>query len=179
MTTTPHTQSEFRRLVHACIDKAEKLYDLDFGRVTITFDLKGEKAAWALQYPHPTMGYFYKLRFNRDAIRIDWDQMVNGTIPHEVAHLVAFAKPSLRAENHDFRWRKIAIALGDKTLGKAQHTMDLPPARRLRRFLYRDERGHSVAITPKFHNRVQAGEVDIRYGEHVFTAHHFRDCIYA
>jgi SprT protein len=174
MTEQPRTQAEFRRLVHECLDKAEALYDVDFGRVTITFDVKGEKAAQAIQQPHPNLGFVYKLRFNKDAIRLDWNGMVSSTIPHEVAHLVAFAKPSLRAENHNHRWRSIAIALGDTERGAVYHTMKLPPARRVRKFLYRNEKGESAAISARMHSRVQKEGIGFMYGRHRFGAAHYR-----
>lgn len=173
MVEQARTQQEFRRLVHECIKRAEELYDVNFGRVTVTFDLKGEKAALAIQTPHDNLGFVYKLRFNRDAMRLDWDQMVSSTIPHEVAHLVAFAVPALRADGHDHRWRAIAINLGDTQRGATYHTMNLPPARRVRRFHYRDERGYSVTVSAKLHREVQAGKCRIASGRHYFSAQHY------
>ncbi len=168
-----HTQAEFRRLVHQNIELAEKLYGIDFGRVTVTFDLKGEDAAHAYQVPHPNLGFIYKLRFNREAIRLDWIHMVESTIPHEVAHLVAFARDDLGADGHNWKWRAIAIALGDTERGKNHHTLPLKPARRVRRFLYMNDRG-SCSVTPGMHHKVQAGLCDIEYLRNRFTARDFQ-----
>ncbi len=123
-------QAEFRRHVKACLVKAEVKYGVYFGRVTITFDLKGYSAGEARICPHPTLGKVFKLRFNKEALEKNWDGMVNSTIPHEVAHLVVFARPDLKSENHDYKWRAIAISLGDVERGAVYHTMVLKPARR-------------------------------------------------
>jgi predicted SprT family Zn-dependent metalloprotease len=176
MTTTPRTQAEFRRLVHECIERAESIYDIDLGRVTVTFDLRGENAAMAMQVPHPNVQYVYKLRFNKEAIALDWNQMVNSTIPHEVAHLVAFADPKLMAENHNSRWRRIAITLGDTLRGETFHRMALRPARRTRKFLYENQNGATVQLTPNMHRQLQAGECDlVEYARHHFYAKDFRE----
>ena len=124
------SQTQFRKHVLECIDDAETIYNIDFGRVTITFDLKGYTAADARFSPHPTMGQVFKLRFNKEAIKQDWDMMVESTIPHEVAHLVCFAKPEFKSENHDRIWRAIAIRLGDRDRGMVGHTLTLTSTRR-------------------------------------------------
>jgi SprT protein len=169
------TQEHFRRLVHECIERAEHIYNVDFGRVTITFDLRGENAAWSIQKPHPTLGVVYKLRFNREALRMDWDFMVNSAIPHEVAHLVAFADPSLGVEaNHDAQWREIAIALGDSQMGRTTHTLPLRPARRLTKFIYRNDQGALASISSRLHRRLQAGECyAFKVANDIFAPHHF------
>ncbi len=125
-------QAEFRKHVRSCLVNAEVKYGVYFGRVTITFDLRGYSAGEARLVPHPTLGKVYKLRFNKEALEQNWEGMVNSTIPHEVAHLVVFARPDFKSENHDHKWRAIAISLGDTERGATCHTMLLKPARRPR-----------------------------------------------
>lgn len=171
------SRTEFRRLVHECITKAESRFDVSFGRVCVTFDLKGECAAKAYQQPHEMLGATYKIRFNRDAIRLDWHGMTKSTIPHEVAHLVAFAREDLGADNHNNAWRSIAIALGDIERGEAYHNLSLPPARRTTKFIYENERGISVLVPPRLHRRVQAGECGVSYKRQLFTADHYQGLV--
>jgi predicted SprT family Zn-dependent metalloprotease len=129
-----------------------------------------------LQVPHPNVQYVYKLRFNKEAIKLDWTGMVESTIPHEVAHLVAFADPKLRAENHNSRWRRIAITLGDSKRGETFHQMALRPARRTRKFVYANQTGATVELTPHMHRQLQAGECDlVEYARHQFYAKDFRE----
>ncbi len=127
------SQIIFREHVHACIHKAERMYNVNLGRVTITFDLKGTDVGEASCKLHPNKGMIYFLRFNRRAIEQDWETMVHSTIPHEVAHLISFACPSLKSENHDRTWKMIAIALGDIERGKVTHDMVLAPVRRVQK----------------------------------------------
>lgn len=175
--STQYTQAEFRLLVLKCIERAEQLYDVNFGRVTITFDLKGETAAKAYQVPNRSVGYVYKLRFNREAIRIDGQHMVERVIPHEVAHLVAFAVPKLRAEGHNRQWKFISTSLGDITKGETYHTLPLKPARRSCKFVYENDRGLTAMITPNLHRKVQAGKCGFTYMRQDFNARHFREAI--
>ncbi len=150
-------QKEYRALVHECLARAESLYGVDFGRVTILFDIRGSKAAEAGYRPHPELGRTYFMRFNRAALDADWESMTESTIPHEVAHLVAYADPTLRAHDHNWKWRNIAITLGDAERGKVYHTIDLPPARRPRpRHLYQNAAGSRIVVAARDHLAIQS-----------------------
>jgi SprT protein len=167
-------QTEFRKLVNECVRRAEELYGVDLGRITVSFDLRGQKAGEAAQRPHEDLGYTYSLRFNREALLRDWEMMTKSILPHEVAHLIAFAKPSLRADGHNAAWKRIAKRLGDSRRGATYHTMTLPPARRLRKFVYRNGTGAEVSIGPALHRSVQQGEKMI-----VFERQSFHACDFA
>jgi predicted SprT family Zn-dependent metalloprotease len=117
------TQAEFRELVRDCIRKAEELYEVDLGRVRIDFDLKGTNAGMAYCKSSPTVGMTYALRFNKKAIDQHPEDMVESTIPHEVAHLIQGARPDLNSQDHDYKWRSIAISLGDTERGSRYHNM--------------------------------------------------------
>ena len=119
------TQAEFRKLVRECIHLAEEKYEVDFGRVGIFFDIRTETAGEARTTTHETKGRVYSLRFNKNAIHKEWDNMVKSTIPHEVAHLVQWARPDFKSDGHDYKWRAIAISLGDIERGKKYHNMEL------------------------------------------------------
>ena len=150
------SQSRFRAHVYECIHLAQQIYDVDFGRVTITFDLKGQSMGEASAKPHPTKGRSYFLRFNKEAMQKDWDQMVESTIPHEVAHLVAFADPSLKARQHNRAWKLISISLGDRERGASHHTMTLSPGRRILRYVY-EVSGNQLSLSAQQHRNIQKG----------------------
>ena len=122
-------QARFRREVHTCLKTAEQIYSVDFGRVTVGFDIRSSDAGQAYCSPHPRLGRIYGLRFNKRALVCDWEDMVHSTIPHEVAHLVAFARPDLKIVGHDYKWRSIAINLGDTSRGARYHELDVSPVR--------------------------------------------------
>jgi len=159
-----NVRSEFRQLVLQCIVRAQSLYGVSLGRVTITFDLRGTAAAKAYCRPHPELGATYAIRFNREAISKDWEGMSNSTIPHEVAHLVAFAKPTLGAEGHNAKWVSIAVALGDTSHGERCHTLELTPARkvRVRRYVYQNARGSRIEVSSRTHRAIQGETKKLR-----------------
>src|SRR5690606_26926054 len=136
--------------VKLCIEAAEE----KFGKlptIRIKFDLKGRCAGQAGYRPGE-----YFVRFNREALRVDWEHMVKETIPHEIAHIVAYAKPELGAKGHNAGWKRIAWALGCK--GERCHTMKLTPARKTTRtrYFYRTDRGTELLVGPKHHANIQA-----------------------
>lgn len=117
-------KAEFRQLVRNCIALAESLYDIDLGRVRIDIEDIGKTAgkACSTHYRDRTV---HRLIFNKKAIDLYPDVMVNSTIAHEVAHLVQSARPDFKSEGHDYKWRSFAIALGDDSRGEVYHNMEL------------------------------------------------------
>jgi predicted SprT family Zn-dependent metalloprotease len=177
-----NTQANFTKLVELCLAIARERYG-DFGNVTIRYDLRGLAAGQAKCKRSRLTGEAYdlELRFNREAMAKDWDHMVRETIPHEVAHLVAFARPDLGANNHNAGWTRIARSLGCK--GDRCHTMALTPARRRYRFKYVTDSGVTVLAGPKYHKRIQelgrlAGLKCAQTGERI-DRHHFKEKIAA
>ena len=151
------TRAVFRQHVTECLSLAESIYGINFGRVRVTFDLKGLCCGKAEVRSHPERGKTYMLSFNDEALKKDWEGMVTSTIPHEVAHLVAFADPSLKADGHNRAWKRIAISLGDSERGKTCHNIDLKPARRGRRYRY-FVNGNVVILSSKQHIETQSGK---------------------
>lgn len=160
------TLANFTALVKLCIQSAEEKYG-KLGTIDIRYDLKGRSAGQAGGRRNRITGenHFY-LRFNREAIEKHWDEQVNQTIPHEVAHLVAFAHPRLGAKNHNYVWQRIDRSLGGT--GERCHNMELTPAKRrtVTRYLYITERGTECPVGPKHHKHIQmygaAGGVRIK-----------------
>lgn len=147
------TTEDFSKLVRLCIAAAEERWG-SLGNVRITYNLRGRAAGMACCRRALTgQAYDLELRFNREALEKDWVHMVRETIPHEVAHLVAFAKPQLGAKNHNSQWRSISQALGSK--GDRCHTMQLTPAKRRSRYRYVTESGKEVIAGPKHHKQIQ------------------------
>lgn len=149
------SQAQFRIHVAECLAKAEEKYAVSFGRVMVTFDLKGTAAAKAGRIRRGKQ-VSYSLRFNKEAIKLDWDMMVESTIAHEVAHLVAYADPSLRASEHNRAWKMIAISLGDREMGATCHTLPLKSTRKTIKFIYVIH-GNEYAVNGTAHRKIQKG----------------------
>lgn len=100
-------------------------------------------------------GNIYNIEFNVEAILRDWDEMVNNTIPHEMAHIVDMFLHGGRS-SHGPRWQSIAFALGCNP--QRTHDIPLSKARRTRRYLYVASCGTRLEIGSRHHRRIRRGE---------------------
>lgn len=144
----------FASAVREMLWKAVDMFNLgdDFiDQVDIRFTIKGRTAGKAGK----ERGRYY-LDFNREAIRDHWDEMLKVTIPHEVAHIVAYAKPALRAKGHNKYWRKIDLMLGGD--GTRTHTMGLSRARKTMWYVYEVPGVGRVELGAVRHNRLMRGK---------------------
>ena len=73
----------------------------------VVFDLRGQAAGQANYLKN-------KIRFNRDLLEKFTDEFVSQTVPHEFAHLVAYAKFGRRIKPHGSEWQSVMVALGVK-----------------------------------------------------------------
>lgn len=143
---------EFTEHVEACLAKAFEMYGVKLSPncVKITYNLRGKSAGQACT-KGPTD---YTLRFNREAIEKHWDDMVNNTIPHEVAHLIAWMVPHLKAAGHNRQWKRLCVSLGGT--GARCHSYGLTSARKKTKYVYVIN-GLQCAVGVIVHNRIQRG----------------------
>lgn len=143
-----HTKINFSRHIRDCIQQAIEIYGVyELEDTEISYDLKGQCAGQAIHRQGN-----YSLRFNLEAIEKDFDEMVNETIPHEVAHLVCYVRPSL-GRNHNRGWKSVCQKLGgnaDRT-----HSIELSRARKVKRFVYILDDGSELKLTKGKHQKVQ------------------------
>ena len=173
-----NTLADFTTLVKLCLKIAGDKYG-DLGHVDIRYDIRGQCAGQARCRRDRISGKAFDLclRFNKEALAKDWAGMVKDTIPHEVAHLVAYARPELGADNHNSQWERIARSLGCS--GNRCHTMALTSARRTFRYRYVTPSGDVVVCRAKHHNLIQAygavAGVRSRKTREVLDRHHFKE----
>lgn len=144
------------------IRKAMDLYDvpeLEFAK--IRFDIRGHRIAGQAWHEFGTYG----LRFHPKACAEHLVEILNNTIPHEVAHLVTFANRTL-GYNHNRGWKRICMALGGNST--RCHSLDLGGpskeqraiARRARRpYVYTDTYGVIHHLTKQRHKKIVAGVI--------------------
>jgi SprT protein len=151
------TIADFTALVKLCIETAEAKYG-KIGPVEIRCDIRGKTAGYAgwktNRWTGENSNFF--LRFNREAIAKHWDEMVQVTIPHEVAHLVCAAHPELGGRDHNWKWAQIDRSLGGN--GERCHNMELTPGRKTARYVYKDSLGREMTVGPKHHAALQRGK---------------------
>ena len=139
--------------------RAQELYGVDLSKVTISFNLKGRRAgvaSWKINCLTCETSA-HTLRFNHDMVTRNDPKvlrdMVENTVPHEIAHLVCAVRPEL-GKNHDYGWARVCRALGGS--GGRTHSNEVVYGKG-RTFEYTTDRGHQVRIGERHHAAVQAG----------------------
>lgn len=149
----PLALDDRRALRARCIEvtqRARSTWDMAGLKVFLRFDLRGRAAGEAQLFRRKGEGI---LRLNVEAFHLAPAEMLEDTIPHEVAHLVAGW--TRLGRGHDAGWRRIAVELGSS--GKRCHTLNLTPARRTLQHTYRATCGTEVVLGPQRHARIQRG----------------------
>lgn len=133
------------------LDLAERMYGVKI-QPTVSFHLRGRVAG--LAGCRICAGVkTYSLKFNCELIESKhFDDMMQDTVPHEIAHLIAWSRPDLAARGHNAAWKRICVALGGT--GARCHTYDVVVRGR---WDYLTDLGNKVSITKKHHAHVQSG----------------------
>jgi len=149
----PNRFAAVREQVSQVISKASKLYGVVL-TPEIDFGLSGRVAGQAAARRVNGVLTSQRLRFNRDVILgDDYEDLLNNTIPHEVAHLVCFARPEL-GNNHNPGWKRVCRSLGGT--GNRCHNYDVKYAAGTYRYIA--SCGTEVAISKILHRRIQQGQ---------------------
>lgn len=157
--------SMFKVEVQRCLRKASDMYGIDLTDTEVSFNIRGRCGGRAIASCN-TIGkgrdkqifnvHDLRLQFNATAIDLYYDEMVNETIPHEVAHLVCYMRTEL-GNSHDAGFMRVCKALGGS--GARTHSMDLPNAKTMRKFTYRASCGTEIELSTSRHKRLQMGQV--------------------
>jgi predicted SprT family Zn-dependent metalloprotease len=147
------TRAERLKIVQDKIESVKALvkakYSQDLSDLVVRYDLKGRTAGWAIG--HRT------IRLNTTAIYGDeahFKDMVNDTIPHEIAHIVCHRNPSL-GRKHDYGWSAVCRALGGT--GKSTHDMTTIEFARGRTYIYTSTTGKEYGVSERRHRSIQMG----------------------
>jgi predicted SprT family Zn-dependent metalloprotease len=147
------TRAERLKIVQDKIESVKALvkakYSQDLSDLVVRYDLKGRTAGWAIG--HRT------IRLNTTAIygdEVHFKDMVNDTIPHEIAHIVCHRNPSL-GRKHDYGWSAVCRALGGT--GKRTHDMTTIEFARGRTYIYTSTTGKEYGVSERRHRSIQMG----------------------
>lgn len=166
----PSLEQQARAHVFALWERARRQFRVDSRFVlSVDFELRGRTVGKAMR-----KGDALKVRLNRTALEQNWADMRDETIPHEIAHLICFARPKL-GRGHDDGWRSVCLALGAKG-GRcySNDTYQLPKARRTWRYSYRLESGTEVSLSDRHHKQVRAGQhIFVRKTKEKIEPHHW------
>lgn len=155
MTIQPITETQRRvvvRATHACLLRAEAIFQRMFGVIPVRFDLTGRAAGMYRVERGSRL-----IRYNPYIFAKYFDEGLAQTVPHEVAHYVTDLLHGLRnVRPHGPEWRAVAEALGAEPRATARYDLTGIPQRRQRSFDYRCACAeHQLGV--RRHNKVRRG----------------------
>ena len=146
-------RARVRQATQDCVVRAAGLFERQFVAPPVQFDLMGRAAG---QYR--VLRGEAAIRYNHYIFARYFEDNLNETVPHEVAHLVVDQLWGLRRVHaHGAEWQSVMQVLGAEPRATARYDLTGLPVRRQRRFAYSCAcRTHQ--LTTCRHNRVQRGE---------------------
>lgn len=151
--TLPTLMREATRRTLALLDQARGQFGVRITAPEVRFDLRGKAAGQVRMAP----GRVWQVRYNPLLLTREPDAFLAQTIPHEAAHLIAFALHGRGIRPHGEEWQSVMRRLGAEPRRCHNFAVDDLPTRRLRRFDYHCAcRTHQLTSTR--HYRVQAGQ---------------------
>ena len=155
-------QTPQQQVIQKCnevVAKAKELYGVDLSVVRIGFNLKGRVAGWAAMKGRIGGPVSYSVRFNYDMLARGCEDtlrdMLEDTVPHELAHIVCFMKPSL-GKNHDEGWKRVCEALGGTRA--RTHKLEVVFGKGTT-YEYTTDAGNKVRVNERRHAYIQGGGV--------------------
>ena len=120
-------------VTQACIERAADIYGCDFPGIPVHFDLKGKCSG---MYQVRRSGR--RIRYNPWLFAKYYQENLNETVPHEVAHYVVDCLyGNRRVKPHGIEWRRVVQALGGKPKATGNYDLEGIPVRRYQTFPYR------------------------------------------
>lgn len=139
--------------VEECYHIAEQHFNRHFERCTVNFDLTGTCAGRA----HYTAN---RIRLNPQMLINHESEFIDQTVPHEVAHLLAFQVYGSRIKPHGSHWKKTMLVLGVEPTRCHNYDLSKVDVRRKTKYHYAcgcPNRNHIVSSV--LHNRMIDGRV--------------------
>lgn len=117
---------EVEEKVKEIVEWAKQNYPLNgqLDNIQIVYDLHGRVAGKACYGSN-------KIRVNPIALKLNYNDMLEKTIPHEVAHLIAYH--IYNCKDHSYDWKKVMVKMGLSP--KRCHDYNLPYAKGGQRYL--------------------------------------------
>ena len=143
-------QRKVTRATDACIARANKLLDTNFGTIAVRFDLTGRAAGM-----YHVAGGRRSIRYNPYLFAKYFDENYATTIPHEVAHYLTeslYGREKIRP--HGPQWRTVMQMLGADANVLCDFDLEGIPIRRYQRIRYIC-RCQTHELTSVRHNRIQ------------------------
>ncbi|HET7314302.1 SprT-like domain-containing protein [Salinisphaera sp.] len=118
----------------------------------VRFDLRGRAAGQAVFARRTRRCH---IRLNAELLASHSREMLDQTVPHEVAHVAVYRLHGRRARPHGAEWKALMHAFGVDA--SPCHTLPAEPTRQLKRFRYACDCHEPAWLTSIRHKRALAG----------------------
>ena len=138
------------------LDKAISIFGIAIPPVRVEFFFKGKSHGSAGRRKDGS----YYVKLNLLAAQADMNEMMDDTIPHEVAHIVCFVNPML-GRNHDRGWQRVCMKLGGNPSRVCKNSVAnaaIVPARVVSKYQYRATCGTVLTVTAHMHGKIMRGK---------------------
>lgn len=143
---------EAKDLTHSFIRKAEAHFGRSFTLSAITFDLVGGTAGRLVVYFNSNT---YLIRYNRLMLEEHPAHVLKKTVPHEVAHLVAFQLHGPKIAPHGKEWRSVMSDVFG-VVPEPKHNLDTSRVTN-NRFVYGCSCPDDIHVSKRTHNKIVRG----------------------
>lgn len=133
------------QVITSRFQEARERYNLSWERPTFSFDVKGTTAGKAHLSANRVM-------INEGLYVRNKEDFINGTLPHEVAHLAAFR--AFNDRGHGLGWKRVMRDFGLEP--QRCHSYDVSEVRTksVKRFYYNCSCGKPMPVSTTIHNRI-------------------------
>ncbi len=138
------------------IERARSIYNVAARRLPlpeVRFDLRGRAAGQAVLARR--RGHADAIRLNADLLTSHPRDMLDETVPHEVAHVAVHRLHGRRVRPHGPEWKALMQAFG--VPADTCHKLPVTPARQLKQFRYVCGCDEPAWLTSIRHRRAQNG----------------------
>jgi SprT protein len=146
------------RQVEACLQQAEQYFNRRFQCDQIRIDIRGATAG---QYRHQRRGralHAPELRFNPVLLQRYQSLYIEEVVPHECAHLVAYALYGLNIRPHGPEWQAIMRSIyGREPRVRHTYEVDRSPRAQIEYRCACPERRHQLSMIR--HNKIRRGQM--------------------
>lgn len=145
---TDQLLSHLQAVIEHCYQTAESFFKCSFARPQVQLNLKGYNAGTAT--PQKNL-----LRFNKQLLLDNQQHFLKQTVPHEVAHLIAYQIFGLKIKPHGKEWQLIMQKVYQLPAERCHHyTVVIKPKHY---FIYQCPCNKQHPLTIRRHNAIQQG----------------------
>ncbi|MFD1259869.1 SprT family zinc-dependent metalloprotease [Entomomonas asaccharolytica] len=139
---------QLQTVIERCYQTAESFFKCSFARPQVQLNLRGYNAGTAT--PQKNL-----LRFNKQLLLANQQHFLKYTVPHEVAHLIAYQIFGLTIKPHGKEWQLIMQQVYQLPAERCHHyTVARKPKRY---FIYQCPCNQQHPLTIRRHNAIQQG----------------------